>query len=81
MAVVAIVVAVLTGAVCGFFVYVLVQFRREEKHLKRHDDVPTGFAMVASDQVVIPLETPREERCKDSANQKAHKQKRRGSSC
>lgn len=77
----AIVVVVLTGALCAFFVYVLVQFRREEQHLKRHDEMPTGFPVVASGQIVIPLETPREERCKDSANQKAHKKNRRGSSC
>jgi heme/copper-type cytochrome/quinol oxidase subunit 2 len=75
----AILVVMLTGAVCGFFVYVLVQFRREEKHLKRHDDRPTGFPVVASGQIVITIETPREERRKDSANQKTQGEKRRGS--
>jgi hypothetical protein len=54
----AIVTVVLTGAVCGFFIYVLVQFRRDEKHPRRHEDLPTGFPIVASGQIVAPLREP-----------------------
>jgi hypothetical protein len=39
-------------AVCGFFLYVLVQFRRDEKHPRRHEESPTGFPIVASGQIV-----------------------------
>jgi hypothetical protein len=50
-------VVVLAGLVlvCGFFLYVLVQFRRDEKHLRRHEESPTGFPIVASGQIVGPL--------------------------
>jgi hypothetical protein len=44
--------------VCGFFLYVLVQFRRDEKHLRRHEKSPTGFPIVASGQIVGPLPDP-----------------------
>jgi hypothetical protein len=46
---------VLTCAVCAFFVYVLVQFRRDEKHPRRQQDLPTGVPIVASGQIVGPL--------------------------
>jgi hypothetical protein len=42
-------------AVCGFFLYVLVQFRREEKHPRRSGELPAGFPIVASGQIVGPL--------------------------
>lgn len=74
----AILVVVLTGVACGFFLYVLVQFRREEEQLKSHDNMRSGFPIAASGQIVIPLEPPREERGKDSAKQKAQ-ERRRGS--
>jgi hypothetical protein len=53
-------VVVLAGlvAVCGFFLYVLVQFRRDEKHPRRHEEPPTGFPIVASGQIVGPLRDP-----------------------
>lgn len=37
-------------AVCGFFLYALVQFRRDEEHPRRHGELPTGFPIVASDR-------------------------------
>jgi hypothetical protein len=53
-------VVVLAGlvAVCGFFLYVLVQFRRDEKNPRRHEESPTGFPIVASGQIVGPLLDP-----------------------
>jgi hypothetical protein len=56
--VVAIVAVVLAGSACAFFVYVLVQFRRDEKHPRRHQGVPAGFPMAASGQIVGPLRSP-----------------------
>jgi hypothetical protein len=58
------------AVVCAFFLYVLVQFWREEKHPRRSNEPPAGFPMVSSGQIVIPLEPPRGERREDSANQK-----------
>ncbi len=57
-------------AACVFFLYVLVQFWLEEKHPRRRDEMPMGFPMVSSGQIVMPRETPRERRRKDSAIQK-----------
>jgi hypothetical protein len=57
-------------AVCGFFLYVLVQFRRDEKHPSRHDELPTGFPIVASGQIVGPLPDPNGHRLRTVALQK-----------
>jgi hypothetical protein len=59
-------------AVCGFFLYVLVQFRREEKHPKRHVEMPTGFPVVASGQIVGPLPELKQHRYGNGARQKDH---------
>jgi hypothetical protein len=61
---------VVAAAACVFFLYALVQFSLEERHLRRRNDAPLGFPVISSGQIVMPLETPREERRKDSANQK-----------
>jgi hypothetical protein len=45
--------------VCGFFLYVLVQFRRDEKRPRRHEELPTGFPIVASGQIVDQLDPNR----------------------
>ena len=58
------------AASCVFFLYALVQFWLEEKHLRRRDDTPLGFPVISSGQIVLPLERPRKERRKDSADQK-----------
>lgn len=50
-----ILVVAFTCGVCGFFLYVLVQFRRDEKHPRRGDDSLAGFPMVASGQIVRPF--------------------------
>jgi hypothetical protein len=65
-------VIVFTGlvAVCGFFLYVLVQFRRDEKHPRRHEESPTGFPIVASGQIVGPLPDPNGHRFGNAALQK-----------
>lgn len=55
---VAILAVVLTFGVCGFFVYVLVQFRRDAKHPRRGDESLAGFPMAASGQIVRPLVEP-----------------------
>jgi len=68
MAVVAFFVVV--GAACVFFLYALVQFWLEEKHLPRRRETPLGFPVISSGQIVMPLEKPREERRNDSADQK-----------
>jgi hypothetical protein len=57
------------AAACVFFLYVLVQFWLEEKYPRRKDDASVGFPMISSGQIVMPLETPREKRRKDSASQ------------
>jgi hypothetical protein len=51
-----------------FFLYALVQFSLEEKHLRRRRETPLGFPVISSGQIVMPLETPREERHGDSAD-------------
>jgi hypothetical protein len=57
-------------AVCGFFLYVLVQFRRDEKHPRRHGELPTGIPIVASGQIVGPLPDPNGHRLRTAALQK-----------
>ena len=66
----AVFVFLLVAAACVFFLYALVQFWLEEKHLRRRNDAPLGFPVIASGQIVLPLETPREKRREDSATQK-----------
>jgi hypothetical protein len=58
------------AAACVFFLYALVQFSLEERHLRRRRETPLGFSVISSGQIVMPLETPREKRHKDSADQK-----------
>jgi hypothetical protein len=60
------------AAACVFFLYALVQFWLEEKHLRRRRETPLGFPVISSGQIVTPLEPPREERGKDSARQKTN---------
>jgi hypothetical protein len=57
-------------AACGFFLYVLVQFWRDEKYPRRHEQPPTGFPIVASGQIVGPLPEPRRHRPSNAARQK-----------
>ncbi len=64
---------VMAAAACVFFLYVLVQFWREERHPRRSNDSPVGFPVISSGQIVMPLETPREERRNDSADQKTQR--------
>jgi hypothetical protein len=66
----AIVVFLVVAAASVFFVYALVQFWLEEKHLRRRRETPLGFPVISSGQIVMPLEKLREERRDDSANQK-----------
>jgi hypothetical protein len=63
---------VVVGAACVFFLYALVQFWLEEKHLTRRGETPLGFPVISSGQIVIPPGKPREERRDDSADQKTH---------
>jgi len=58
-------------AVCGFFLYVLVQFRRDEKQPRRHEEWPTGFPIVASGQIVGPLPDPNGHSLRTTALQKS----------
>jgi len=74
----AIILFLVVAAACGFFLYALVQFWLEEKHLRRRRETPLGFPVISSGQIVMPLEQPRPEQRKDSANQKMHNEKRRG---
>jgi hypothetical protein len=60
--VVAILAVVFICGVCGFFLYVLVQFRRDEKHPRRADQSLAGFPMAASGQIVRPLVEPDQQR-------------------
>jgi len=68
----AVFVFLLVAAACVFFLYALVQFWLEEKHLRRRREAPLGFPVISSGQIVMPLEPPREERRKGSENQKTH---------
>ncbi|MGA7622722.1 MAG: hypothetical protein WB630_20300 [Candidatus Acidiferrales bacterium] len=65
-------VIVLAGlfVVCGFFLYVLVQFWRDEKYPRRPEDLATGFPIVASGQIVGPLPEPQGHRLGNAARQK-----------
>jgi hypothetical protein len=56
--VVAILAVAFTCGVCGFFLYVLVQFRRDEKHPRRGDNGLAGFPIAASGQIVRPFVEP-----------------------
>ncbi len=67
---VAILAIAFTCGVCGFFLYVLVQFRRDEKHPRRGDDSLAGFPMVASGQIVRPFVEPSEQNNGKAAPQK-----------
>jgi len=58
------------AAACVFFLYVLAQFWLEERRERRRRETPLGFPVISSAQIVTPLETPREERRNDSADQK-----------
>jgi hypothetical protein len=60
----------IVAAACVFFVYALVQFSLEERRLRRRRETPLGFPVISSGQIVMPLETPREEQRNDSADQK-----------
>jgi hypothetical protein len=65
----------LVAAACVFFLYVLVQFWREERQPRRSNDSPVGFPVISSGQIVMPLARLREERRNDSADQKNAKRK------
>jgi hypothetical protein len=67
-----VIVFLVVAAACVFFLYALVQFWLEEKHLRRRRDTPLGFPVISSEQIAMPLEPPREEQRKDSENQKTH---------
>jgi hypothetical protein len=58
------------AAACIFFLYALVQFSLEEKHLRQRRQTPLGFPVISSGQIVMPLEPPRRERREDSTEQK-----------
>lgn len=58
------------AAACVFFLYVLAQFWLEERRERRRRETAAGFPLISSGQIVTPLETPREERRNDSADQK-----------
>ena len=63
-----VVVFLVVAAACVFFLYALVQFWLEEKHLRRRRETPLGFPVISSGQIVMPLEPPGEEQRKDSEN-------------
>ena len=65
-------VFLVVAAACVFFLYALVQFSLEEKHLRQRRQTPLGFPVISSGQIVMPLEPSRKERRKNSANQKTH---------
>jgi hypothetical protein len=65
----AVLVFLVVAAACVFFLYALVQFSLEEKHLRQRRETPLGFPVISSGQIVMPLEPPREERRKDAENQ------------
>jgi hypothetical protein len=68
----AVFVFLVVAAACVFFLYALVQFWLEEKHLRRRRETSLGFPVISSGQIVMPLEPPREERRKGPENQKTH---------
>ncbi len=65
----AVLLFLVVAAACVFFLYALVQFWLEEKHLRRRREKPLGFPVISSGQIVMPLEPPREERRANSTNQ------------
>jgi hypothetical protein len=69
-------VFLVVAAACIFFLYALVQFSLEEKHLRRRRETPLGFPVISSGQIVMPLETPRKERRENSAAQETQGESR-----
>jgi hypothetical protein len=65
-------VFLVVAAACIFFVYALVQFSLEERHLRQRRETPLGFPVISSGQIVMPLETPRKKQREDSTKQKTH---------
>jgi hypothetical protein len=63
-------VFLVVAVACVFFLYALVQFSLEEMHLRQRRERPLGFPVISSGQIVMPLETPREEQRDNSAVQK-----------
>jgi hypothetical protein len=63
-------VFLVVAAACVFFLYALVQFSLEEKHLRQRRETPLGFPVISSGQIVMPLESPRKGRRETSADQK-----------
>ena len=63
-----VVVFLVVAAACVFFLYALVQFWLEEKHLRRRRETPLGFPAISSGQIVMPLGPQDEEQPKDSEN-------------
>jgi len=56
--------------VCGYFLYALVQFIRDEKHPTRREELSTGFPIVASRQIVGLLLDSKKHRLGDAARRK-----------
>jgi hypothetical protein len=54
--------------VCGFFLYVLVQFRLEETNHKRRNEADVGVPMATSGQIAMPPKTSKEARRIDPTN-------------
>jgi hypothetical protein len=67
-------VFLVVAAACVFFLYALVQFWLEERHLRRRNDAPLGFPVISSGEIVMPLETPREGQRRDAENQNRQQQ-------
>jgi hypothetical protein len=66
------------AAACVFFLYVLAHFWLDEKHERQRRETPLGFPVISSGQIVMPLETPREERRTNSSNQKTQGESENG---
>jgi len=62
------VVFLVVAAACVFFLYALVQFWLEERHLRRKRETPLGFPVISSGQIVMPLEPQDEEQRKGFEN-------------
>jgi hypothetical protein len=56
--------------VCGFFLYVLVQFRRDEKHPTRHEELPHRISDRGFPANRGPLLDPKKHRSGNAARQK-----------
>jgi hypothetical protein len=65
----AVLVFLVVAAACVFFLYALVGFWLDEKRERQRRATPLGFPVITSGQIVMSLETQREERRKDPANQ------------